>query len=189
MMADKKTGNQNDDDALWQHVASGVAPLNKRHKNLASGKAEPPPPAAPAGKAAPKKRTHQTAAPPLPAKKPMTPDLTHDAQPGLDKASVKKMKQGKLAIEARVDLHGTTQEQAHRALDSFIDGAQGAGRRAVLVITGKGLKTDGSVGVIRQMVPKWLNQQPNRGRILGFSHAAPKDGGTGALYVMIKRKR
>ena len=86
-------------------------------------------------------------------------------------------------------MHGMTQVEAHRALDSFVDGAYQAAKRCVLVITGKGLKPDGAVGVIRAAVPRWLNEQPNRSRVLAFTHATPKDGGEGALYVMLKRKR
>ncbi len=88
-----------------------------------------------------------------------------------------------------MDLHGMTQEQAHRALNAFIEGSFRAAKRCVLVITGKGLKPDGSVGVLRSAVPRWLNQPPNRERVLAFSYAIPRDGGEGALYVMLKRKR
>ncbi|MGY9015413.1 MAG: Smr/MutS family protein, partial [Rhodospirillales bacterium] len=62
-----------------------------------------------------------------------------------------------------------------------------ADRRMVLVITGKGLRPDGTTGVLRTAVPRWLNESPNRERILGFSYAAPKDGGEGALYVRLKK--
>ena len=63
------------------------------------------------------------------------------------------------------------------------------GKRCVLVITGKGLKSDGSIGVLRENIPDWLNERRNRGLIIAFSHAVQKDGGEGAFYVMLKRKR
>ena len=88
-----------------------------------------------------------------------------------------------------MDLHGMTQDQAHRALNAFIDASSHAGRRCVLVITGKGGRGDGSVGVLREQVPRWLNQAPLRPLVLAFSYATPKDGGEGALYVLLKRKR
>ena len=86
-----------------------------------------------------------------------------------------------------MDLHGLTQVEAHRALQGFIEGAHLAGKRALLVITGKGL-TPGS-GVLRDAVPRWLNEPSLRRMILAFSHAQPKDGGAGALYVLVRRKR
>jgi len=59
----------------------------------------------------------------------------------------------------------------------------------VLVITGKGLKPDGTLGVLRHGVPHWLNLPPNRERVLAFCHATPADGGEGALYVLLRRPR
>ncbi len=126
-------------------------------------------------------------------KKSDQPALSHGDTPGLDKRSAQRMKRGQMQIEARLDLHGHHQDEAHRALNGFISGAANAGKRCVLVITGKGLKMDGSnerqIGILREMVPRWLNEEPNRSRILSFNHATPADGGTGALYVLLKKKR
>ena len=85
-----------------------------------------------------------------------------------------------------MDLHGMTQDQAHRALNAFLQASQDAGRRTVLVITGKGA---GGEGVLRAAVPRWLNEGAARGMVHAFSHAAPKDGGEGALYIMLKRRK
>ena len=87
-----------------------------------------------------------------------------------------------------MDLHGMTQDQAHRALNAFIDASSHAGRRCVLVITGKGSMKDGG-GVIRRELPSWLNAPGNRARVLGFAGAQPTDGGGGAFYVLLKRRR
>ncbi len=65
----------------------------------------------------------------------------------------------------------------------------GAGRRAVQVIPGKGLRPDGTPGGPRAAVPPWLNQPDLRERIVAFTHATPRDGGEGALYLLLKRKR
>ncbi len=117
------------------------------------------------------------------------PSLKHDRMPGLDKRSVARLRRGQYEIDGRADLHGMTQQEAHRRLDGFIAGAHAAGDRCVLVITGKGLRPDGSTGILRQMVPRWLNESPNRSRILAFTHAQPKHGGQGALYVLLRRRR
>ncbi|MEE8548700.1 MAG: Smr/MutS family protein, partial [Alphaproteobacteria bacterium] len=100
-----------------------------------------------------------------------------------------RLKRGQLAIDGRIDLHGMTQAKAHRALEGFLTASQGAGKRCVLVITGKGLRPTGETGVLRNLVPRWMNAPAIRGRVLSFCTAQPRDGGTGALYVLLKRKR
>jgi DNA-nicking Smr family endonuclease len=87
-----------------------------------------------------------------------------------------------------LDLHGLTQEEAHRQLDGFLAHAAHAGRRCVLVITGKGVWREES-GILKEMVPRWLNEAPNRGRVLAIATAQPRHGGSGALYVLLKRRR
>lgn len=129
---------------------------------------------------------------------PSDPDLRHGKAPGLDKRTEMRMRRGKVRLDARIDLHGLSRQEAHRALIAFLRGSQDAGRKSVLVITGKGgrqndeediyaARTEG--GILRRAVPKWLNEAPLRAMVHAFSHAAPKDGGVGALYVMLKRKR
>jgi DNA-nicking Smr family endonuclease len=106
---------------------------------------------------------------------------------GLDRRSAQRLRRGELRPEARLDLHGMTQEEAHRALAHFIARAQEDGLRALLVITGKG--GGGRGGVLREAVPRWLEEPSIRGRILGVAPARPKDGGAGALYVLLRRRR
>ncbi|MFQ5763309.1 MAG: Smr/MutS family protein [Rhodospirillales bacterium] len=86
-----------------------------------------------------------------------------------------------------IDLHGLTQAEAHRALTAFLHGSRDAGRRAVLVITGKGSGTGG--GVLQGAVPQWLNEAAIRPMIRAFAHAPPRRGGEGALTVLLKRRR
>ena len=117
------------------------------------------------------------------------PELKSGASPGLDKRTAVRLKRGQLAIDGRIDLHGMTQDKAHRALEKFLTASQGAGQRCVLVITGKGLRPTGETGVLRNLVPRWMNAPAIRGRVLSFCTAQPRDGGTGALYVLLKRKR
>jgi DNA-nicking Smr family endonuclease len=184
-MAKKK--KEIDDADLLAFAMKDVEPLPGREikKDLDNK----PPPEKTAIKRSP--NAHLRAAPP--AKKSDQPTLNHGDTPGLDKRSAQRLKRGQMQIEARLDLHGHRQDEAHRALNGFIAGAANAGKRCVLVITGKGLKLDNSnerqVGVLREMVPRWLNEEPNRSRILSFNHATQADGGTGALYVLLKRKR
>ncbi len=100
------------------------------------------------------------------------------------------MLRGKFPIEDCLDLHGHTKESAHRVLDAFINEAFATEQRCVMVITGKGFRINsGDVGVLRLAVPQWLNSPSLRPMILAFSNAIPNDGGEGALYVLLKRKR
>ena len=122
-----------------------------------------------------------TSAPPLPH-----PELEHGKSAGLDRRSADRLRRGRLPIDGRLDLHGMTQAAAAERLVEFIAGAQSAGKRCVLVITGKGLAGG---GILREQVPRWLNQPPNRGRVLAFDYAQAQHGGMGALYVLLKRRR
>ncbi|MEQ8667260.1 MAG: Smr/MutS family protein [Rhodospirillales bacterium] len=108
----------------------------------------------------------------------------------VDKRTLGRLKRGKLAIEGRLDLHGHTQASAHQALNDFIEMSYESQRRCVLVITGKGLRAaDGNHGVLRQAVPRWLSDSKLKPMIVSWQPAQPRDGGDGALYVLIRRKR
>ena len=119
--------------------------------------------------------------------------LFHGTSIGLDKRSAQRMRRGKLEIEARLDLHGCNQNEAYRELKDFIFKTHSQQRRLVLVITGKGNKDYGfqtkKIGVLREMVPKWLNEQNIRDKIVSFDYATQKDGGYGALYILLKKIR
>jgi DNA-nicking Smr family endonuclease len=103
---------------------------------------------------------------------------------GIDRASAERLKRGQQKVEARLDLHGMTQDEAHRALLGFIRAARVAGKRCVLVITGRG-RIGG--GVLKAVVPRWLDEAEFRPHLLAIATAQPRDGGAGALYVMLRR--
>ena len=105
---------------------------------------------------------------------------------GVDRATVERLKRGLRPIEARLDLHGMTQAEAHRALGEFVREASAVGRRSLLVITGRG--TD-RPGILRSSVPRWLDEGELRRQILAVAAARPRHGGAGALYVLLRRQR
>ena len=100
---------------------------------------------------------------------------------------------GKEAIDARLDLHGLTQHEAHGALLRFLRTASARDARLVLVITGKGKRSDGDGererGVLRRQVPQWLSLPEFSAFVLGFEDAHIAHGGEGALYVRVRRAR
>ena len=169
-----------EDAALWEAVTSNVDPLDKRKPvHQEKGKAR-------SSEVGVINRIPRTFDPSLAPPSGHMPTLRHDFSPGVDRATLKKVKRGNVPVEGKLDLHGMTQTEAHGALERFIAFSQEKGRRLVLVVTGRGYRGE---GVLRQAVPKWLNSSPNRSRILSFSYASPSDGGDGALYVLLKRKR
>ena len=114
--------------------------------------------------------------------------LSAEKVSGVDKRTVERMRRGKLAIDARLDLHGEYQATAEARLESFIIDCFEAGCRLVLVITGKGLASN-STGVLRKRLPDWLNKPKCREVTLSFCAARPEHGGEGAFYILLRRKR
>ena len=113
----------------------------------------------------------------------------------MDRKTHGRMKRGKIAPEARLDLHGMTMDQAHPRLAAFILRAQADGKRLVLVITGKGKNRDdgGPIpvrhGVLRHQVPHWLSVPPLAQAVLQVAEAHLSHGGGGAYYVYLRRAR
>ncbi len=116
------------------------------------------------------------------------PELRAGIAADLDARTMERLRRGRMRPEARLDLHGMTQDEAHEAVTGFIAASRSAGRRCVILITGRGRVAKGG-GILREQTPRWLNLQPVRGNILGFAEAQPKHGGAGALYVLLKKKR
>ncbi|MGR3502100.1 Smr/MutS family protein [Pseudaestuariivita sp.] len=122
-------------------------------------------------------------------------DRLSSAPVAMDARTHGKMKRGKLKPEARIDLHGMTQADAHPALIGFVLKAHASGKRLVLVITGKGSPDEAAWpiprrrGVLRQLVPDWLRQGPCGRVVLQVVPAHLRHGGDGAYYVYLKRQR
>ncbi|MDA0361416.1 MAG: Smr/MutS family protein [Proteobacteria bacterium] len=120
---------------------------------------------------------------------------SHPESGQMDKKSFAKLKSGKVSPEATLDLHGMTASQAYPALKMFVVKSYEDNKRLLLVITGKGNKTSDSSffesekGVLKKNVPEWLNQSPLGQLILSTSLAHLKHGGSGALYVYLRKKR
>jgi len=103
----------------------------------------------------------------------------------LAKQHMRDLKMGKIAIESRLDLHGKNSNDAEKALDKFIQHAQVAGIRSLLIIHGKGGKNK-EAPILKTLVNNYLRYLPC---VLAFHSAQPKDGGSGALYVLLKKLR
>jgi len=178
-----------DERVLWKTFTKSIAPLRgaRREPDDAEPDAAPAPAAkaraakaAPASaKVAPKaalKKIAKSAAPKAPP--PLAP---------LDRRLKQRVARGREAIDARLDLHGLTQAQAHAALLRFLRSAHARDARLVLVITGKGRGAE--PGVLRRQVPLWLSLPEFRSLVIGFESAHGAHGGEGALYLRVRRAR
>jgi len=106
----------------------------------------------------------------------------------LSRRMKQRLARGTEELDARLDLHGRTQAQAHHALLGFLRSAQAKGAKNVLVITGKGARdTDGERGVLKRQVPQWLRLPEFRAYVVGFEDAHIGHGGQGALYVRLRK--
>jgi DNA-nicking Smr family endonuclease len=105
----------------------------------------------------------------------------------LERPVKRKIAKGRLALEARLDLHGLYQSEAHVMLLDFLIRAHERGMRHVLVITGKGSSL-GSEGALKRAVPMWFSQAEFRYLISSYEPAAQHHGGEGALYIRLSRR-
>jgi DNA-nicking Smr family endonuclease len=192
-----------EEEALWQSVAVSITPLPKRRRRKspltavvpaslgAAAIVGAPDAARPAGAA----RTPPQLPPPPAAKpKPKAPPPMAD----FESRAARRLAAGKLDIDGRLDLHGMRQDEAHGALRRFLAVAQMRGARYVKVITGKGRPVDDTTpfsmgddrrGVLRDQVPRWLASPDLRDLVVGFTEAGRPHGGSGALYVRLRRRR
>lgn len=195
----RKRDLDDDERALWDEVMRDVRRL-RGAKAAAKAKLE-------------KKRAPRVAreAAPLPAPaKPAAPSAAAAAKPkravppafGIDGATAARLKRGKVEPDATLDLHGLTQGQAHARLVSFVRRAHEHGHRCILVVTGKGaprsaretaagfvMPERSNAGVLRVMVPRWLEEDALRAVVVGVQGAHQRHGGAGAIYVYLRRQR
>jgi DNA-nicking Smr family endonuclease len=184
-MGKRNTGRDADSE-LWEHVARSAKPLAKGRaaSHADRPKKEPVHKGAKEEARAPLKPAAKAAPRPAPAA----------CAESLDRQTARALERGRLAVEARLDLHGMRQREAHTALRRFLKSAQGKGYRHVLVITGRGAEPDArrsfyeadQRGVLRQAMPHWLGQPDLAHVVLSFSEAPRRLGGQGALYVRIR---
>ena len=106
------------------------------------------------------------------------------ARPGLQHKALRKLRRGQFRVSVELDLHGMTVPVARQALAEFLQQCRASNRRCVRIIHGKGNGSHNRGPVLKTMVNRWLQQ---RDEILAFCSAPPNDGGTGAVYVLLKR--
>jgi len=171
-----------EEEQLWAMVARTAKPL--RHANHAGGLINHKRPRTEAGQP-PKRKSAESSPAAAPRLRPSLPPLAIGWREKQDVA------RGRVGIDARIDLHGMTQAEAHQSLLAFLRRSQQAAAKFVLVITGKGAPNAlcGERGVLRKHVPLWLGLPEFRSCVLGFGAAHIGHGGDGALYVRLRKLR
>jgi DNA-nicking Smr family endonuclease len=166
--------------ALWTEVARSVARRRGAALPIPSNPIRPAcPPAPPPTTAEPP--AARPANPPAPPLAPIERRLKRD------------LSRGRAAIDGALDLHGLTQAEAHQALRGFLRHSQARGARLVIIVTGKGAPLDeidhwpNERGVLKRVTPQWLREPDLRSVVLGFEEAGRAHGGSGALYVRLRR--
>ena len=120
------------------------------------------------------------------ARRPPPPKQPPRPEPVIDRPTTRKIAKGRIAIDSRIDLHAMTQHQAHDRLYAFLADQRSRGARHVLVVTGKG-RSIGSEGVLKRMVPVWLESPRFAELVSGYASAGRQHGGEGAIYVRLRR--
>jgi DNA-nicking Smr family endonuclease len=181
-----------EEDTLWRAVARSIKPLRPLRGD-AKPSAKPSEVLPAASESAPAKAKPRASVPREARLRAEAPPLAP-----LGRRLKQRVARGREPIEARIDLHGMTQRQAHEALLRFLHRAQGEGAKTVLVVTGKGsarLSNTGDrdseriPGVLKRQVPMWLSLPEFRPLVVGFDDAHVGHGGQGALYVRLRRGR
>jgi len=169
-----------DDALLWQEVVSDVQELKQTNKTSACK---------PQKKHILKKPTDT-----VPFYKNFNHTLELNTTADIDKRTFQRFKKEKSEPQAILDLHGLTVDEAYSKVHHFIISCYNQHKRTVLIITGKGLEHKeqdmfAPKGSLKQIVPEWLKESELKNMILSFIHPSPKLGGSGALYILLRRKK
>jgi len=172
--------NDSDDKGLFRKAVSGTRPLKQDRKNPHQPRRKPVP--------LQRHRDDQEVVASL-----LSDDFSPDIETGeellfvrsgIQERVFRKLRRGQFAIEAELDLHGYIVPEAREAIAVFLRDALLAGKRCVRIIHGKGLGAEGRLPVLKIKVNSWLRQKD---QVLAFCSARQQDGGTGAVYVLLKK--
>lgn len=110
---------------------------------------------------------------------------------GLHRNILKRLRKGEYAIQAHIDLHGLTRQEAKEALAPFLHQSQLKGHRCVLVVHGRGMHSKDRIPILKEAVRAWFERGKGAigKRVLAFTSARPVDGGLGAMYVLLRKPK
>lgn len=102
---------------------------------------------------------------------------------------MQRLKRGRFPIQDHADLHGLNKREAEVKIRDFLVNSHRRGLRCVLVVHGRGLNSENNIPVLKERLPGWLRKGPAKKIVLAFSTARPYDGGTGAIYILLRRRK
>ncbi len=180
-----KSNLSREDRVLWKRVADTTTPVSRQRGQFLKDEMNRlmEQTSSPVSKNLPRLSSPMAPQKSLPIKPELINRQHHTSHP-IEERIAKKLARGRLPIDSRIDLHGMTQDRARFALLDFLQMAQRADHRIVLVITGKG--NEGR-GILRQAVPDWLHLPVFNSLVNGFRISHASHGGEGALYVRLRK--
>ena len=194
----------NEDQALWQAFSKTVKPLSgQKHIGKKAETTKPDSDSRETKTSAEHKSNSpkQVISPTQSTKN--RPAVSVKPAPGLsdfDDKKIRRLNSGRLKVEALLDLHGMRQNEALAELRRFLGASANKDYRTVLIITGKGFarsdderewfdRSDRERGILRRMLPNWLEQPEFRSIVVSYTSAGPRHGGDGAFYVQLRSRR
>ena len=183
-----RPGPELSEDELWSVAVDGAKPLADRSERIKPG---PQPLSVPSAELDPDLEAYDELRALVTGEVPFdiadSDEFIEGHSRGLDPRVIRKLRKGEFAIQAHVDLHGLLKEEAKAQLESFLARSRQEGRRCVLVVHGRGLHSKDQVPVLKEALKRWMHTARFARHVLGFSSARPHDGGTGAMYVLLRK--
>lgn len=177
------------EESIFYLAMQGVTPMKGSGRQVQPAPPPPPAPEPEDGDDADSRLMRQAMQGAIEFELELSDEYMHGYVRGLDSKIFQQLKAGRIVAEGHLDLHGQNADQAHDALLFFMRESYLAGRRVVLVIPGRGKNSPGGLGILRAEIQSWLTREPLRRIVLAFCTAQPRDGGTGALYVLLRKIR
>ncbi len=168
-----------DEKDLWEEITRADKPIKKRSREATKTKT-----------VRKQQDASSKARPSIPYSELL--DIGKGEYVGIDRNTQERFRKGEMDMDGRLDLHGFTRDEARAKVADFVAMHYGRGSRFLLIITGKGTfrkEGDARGGVLRDSFPDWLSEPDIRPYILAFDGAKAKHGGSGAFYVLLRRKR
>ena len=183
-----RPGPELSEDELWSVAVDGTKPLTDRSERIKPG---PQPLSVPSAELDPDLEAYDELRALVTGEVPFdiadSDEFIEGHSRGLDPRVIRKLRKGEFAIQAHVDLHGLLKEEAKAQLESFLARSRQEGRRCVLVVHGRGLHSKDQVPVLKEALKRWMHTARFARHVLGFSSARLHDGGTGAMYVLLRK--
>jgi DNA-nicking Smr family endonuclease len=186
-----KIKETNDDAGIFDQAMTGVTPLDKKtaRKTPAHEKKTAPPYPAPDVEQEVMEHLRDLVDGTIDMDITFSDEYIEGSISGMDRNTMKRLKRGMIPVQDHIDLHGLTQKDAEIRVRDFLMKSQTRGLQCVLIVHGRGLNSPDSIPVLKERLPVWLNSGPARKIVKAFSSARPYDGGTGAIYVLLRRSK